>query len=354
MDGPDHARMRAVQKPGYQRAVIEQRLDDVVASIERYVREWPQGQALPAHRALQSMVTEQLGGMITGVSPDGYVDDLIHFVRTALLTHVTRQRPAFMRWLPRYRRARARVLALGHKVIAQHAPTAHTRSGNLIDDLLNISREDPAFFPSTDLLIGVLGPFVAGLDTVASTTAFVLYVLATNPELRARIVAEVDELFEAGPLTAAGLRQLDVLHRTIMETMRLYPIAPAITRRVAVPFEFGGYTVDKGEQVIIGTTVAHTMEELYAEPERFDIDRFLPERNEHRKPGAYAPFGAGPHVCLGAGFAEVHLMIFVAALLRHAELAMDPADYQLRVDPAPTPHPDQGFRIRLTARSRAK
>ncbi len=351
MDGPDHARMRAVQKSGYQRAVIEQHLDEVVALVEQSVHAWPHGAAVPAHRALQRMVTDQLGRLIAGVSPDGYIDDLISFVRTTLVTHVTQQRPPFLRWTPGFRQAKARVHALGQQVLQAHVDRAGAVwPSSLIDDLIALSREDPAFLPSSDLVIGALGPFIAGLDTVASTASFVLYVLLTQPTLHEQVVAEVDQLFAGGPLTAARLKHLDVLHRTILETLRMYPIAPAITRMVDTPFEFGGYTVGRGEQVIISTTVAHAMPEFYAHPERFDIDRYLPERNEHRKPGAFAPFGAGAHVCLGAGFAEVHLMVLVAALLYVAQVTMDPRDYRLRIDPAPTPHPDQNFRIRVTPR----
>jgi hypothetical protein len=41
----------------------------------------------------------------------------------------------------------------------------------------------------------------------------------------------------------------------------------------------------------------------------------------------------------------------VAALLHVAQVTMDPRDYRLRIDPAPTPHPDQNFRIRVTPRT---
>jgi cytochrome P450 len=131
--------------------------------------------------------------------------------------------------------------------------------------------------------------------------------------------------------------------------MRLNPIAPVLTRTVASPFEFGGYTLEAGEQVIVGTTVAHRLAQFYPEPDRFDIDRYRPGRQEHQRPGAFAPFGIGAHTCLGAGFAEVHLMALLAALLQAAQLALDPPHYRLRIDPAPTAHPDRGFRMRVVA-----
>ena len=196
----------------------------------------------------------------------------------------------------------------------------------------------------------LLGPFVAGLDTLGGTTAFMLYVLLTHPELLARMRAEVDALFDDGPVTAEALGCLDVTHRVALETLRLYPIAPALTRTVTNAFDFGGYTIPAGERVIVATTVSHHLSECFPEPARFDIDRYLPERREHRRPGAFAPFGVGPHVCLGAGFAEVAILATMATLVREVDLVLDPPGYRLRIDPVPTPHPDDRFGFRVTAR----
>ena len=127
----------------------------------------------------------------------------------------------------------------------------------------------------------------------------------------------------------------------------MYPIAPAIARTVSNTFEFAGYTVPAGEKVIVATTVPHHLERHFPEPERFDIERYGPERQEHRQPGVFAPFGAGPHVCLGAGFAEVAIAATMTTIVREAELALDPPDYVLKISPAPTPSPDDRFRFRV-------
>jgi len=133
----------------------------------------------------------------------------------------------------------------------------------------------------------------------------------------------------------------------------MYPIAPAITRTVSNTFEFAGYTIPAGETVIVATTVPHHLEQYFPEPERFDIDRYTPERQEHRQPGAFAPFGAGPHVCRGAGFAEVSIAATMATIVHEIEPALDPPDYILKVSPAPTPSPDDRFKFRVVRRRRS-
>jgi len=74
-------------------------------------------------------------------------------------------------------------------------------------------------------------------------------------------------------------------------------------------------------------TVPHFLEELYPYPIQFDIDRFRVPRNEHRQRGAYAPFGLGDHTCLGAGIAEVQLIVKMAKLLSLYTMQFDPPGY---------------------------
>ncbi len=350
MDGAEHVRMRKAQQPGYSRSFIHEHLHDVIAITRREVAEWPLDEPIPGLYALQRIITEQLGTIAAGVSPRDYLDDMIVFVRTLLAARVTRQRPAVLMRTPRFRRARQRVEELYATVRAVHGPDRRSGEPDLVDDLLALHHVDPQFLPETDLMPAVLGPFIAGLDTVGSTCAFMLYALLKHPDLLDRMRAEADASFAHGTLTAEAARRLDVTHRVALETLRMYPIAPAITRTVSNTFEFAGYTIPAGETVIVATTVPHHLPQYFPEPERFDIERYAPERREHRQPGVFVPFGAGPHVCLGAGFAEVAIAATMATIVREVELALDPPDYVLKISPVPTPSPDDRFRFRVARR----
>ena len=356
MDGAEHARMRKAQKTGYSRSFIHEHLDDVISITRREVAAWPLDQPVPGLYALQRIITDQLGTIAAGMSPRDYLDDMIVFVRTLLTARVTHQRPALLMRTPRFRRARQRVEELYATVRAAHENDPEQRPDadtDLVDDLLALHHSDPQFLPETDLMPAVLGPFIAGLDTVGSTCAFMLYALLKHPDLLERMTEEADASFDGGKLTADALRKLDVTHRVGLETLRMYPIAPAITRTVSNTFEFAGYTISAGEKVIVATTVPHHLPQYFPEPERFDIERYTPERQEHRQPGVFAPFGAGPHVCLGAGFAEVSIAATMATIVHEIAPALDPPNYILKVSPAPTPSPDDRFRFRVVRRRRS-
>ena len=298
------------------------------------------------------IVTEQICTLIAGVSAQGYLDDLILFFTALLKARMTHHSPGLLMRRPRVQRARRRLNELYRKVLADHEPEKRGgRDPDMIDDLLELHRTDPVFMPEVDLVISVLGPFFAGIDTAANVCAFMLYETLRHPDLRERMTAEADAFFTApGEPTAGGLRALDVTHRVAMETLRMHPVAPALTRTVTNAFDFEGYAIPAGTRVIIGSTVPHGLPDCFPDPERFDIERYTAARAEHRVPGAYAPFGLGMHRCLGNGFAETQIVLTMATILRDVAPALDPPDYRLRVEHAPTPHPADSFRFRQKRR----
>ena len=345
-DGDVHTRMRQMMKRGYSRTLIENHLDEVVNFTRRAIDAWPLGEARTVYPFMQTVITEQLGSIIAGRAPGDYVQDIVHFVRNALLVKVTRQRPGFLLALPRYKQAKQRSFELGRQIIAWHkANPPVEREPDLIDDMIEAARSGDLIHEQ-DLVGMALGPYIAGLDTASSTAAFLMYALLKHPQVLEGVQAEAEGLFSGG-VSPAALRKLDVLHRAVLETLRRYPIAPAVQRTVTQPFEFGGYRVEAGQRIFIGTTVAHFIPELHPDPQRFDIDRYLPERNEHRIPGGFAPFSLGAHTCMGAGLAEVQIMLTMATLLRYARFEMAPTGYELKMRTAPTPAPASSFKVRL-------
>src|SRR5205085_12162547 len=171
-----------------------------------------------------------------------------------------------------------------------------------------------------------------------------------HPQWLPDLVAEIDEAFEDGPLTAEKIRAMPALHAATLETLRRYPVAPILLRTVTTPFEFAGYRVDVGSTVMLGPVVAHFDPHLYLEPDNFDPARCREPRNEHKKAGAFAPFGVGAHTCAGAGFAEVQITASIAKLLHTFVFELAPADYELRTTYSPSPAPDSNFGVTIKQR----
>jgi cytochrome P450 len=64
---------------------------------------------------------------------------------------------------------------------------------------------------------------------------------------------------------------------------------------------------------------------VWEEPDRFDPDRFIAERETLRHKSAWIPFGVGPRVCIGNHFALMEGPIVLATLMRNARFEVDPS-----------------------------
>jgi cytochrome P450 len=351
-DGAANRQRRARSSRSYSRARVLDQLPRMIEITHEYTRTWQPGQSITVLPAMQRVVAEQLGQLLVRYSPGDYLPDFITYLNTNITTSLpgmdTQARAALSS--PEYLRAKERVYELGRMILEAHlAAPAPNGKPDLVDDVLADVAKHPERYPKASLSHAGLGPLLAGLDTVANSCSFMIYALLKYPEAQKRVVTEVDNVFAQGLLTWETLKTMQALHGAAMETLRLYPVAGGHTTRVAKPLTFAGYRLEPGEDVFVAMTVPHFLAEFFPEPEQFDIDRFSDPRNEHRKPGAYAPFGLGEHTCLGVGIAEIQLMVIIATLLHTYQLELDPPDYELTIEHDPTPTPGKHFRVKIVA-----
>ena len=350
--GEDHFRMRRAKRAGYSRAVGEAQLNGILDVTRSEIASWTEGKPVIATPMGKRLVYNLMCRLLAGISAPEYYDDFIALFEAAFRS-IHGRYPARLHWR-RLRRARKRIDELTARIIDLHEPQNRgDRPPDIIDRLLAMYRADPQFLPETDLGIAILEPIYAPLDTMAHTVSFMLYELLRDPDLLRRARAEADELFAHGTPSPQGIQQLDVIKRAYMETLRLHSTVPLTIRTVANSFEFAGCTVPAGRPVVLPFTLPHHMAAYFPDPERFDIDRFAPPREEHHQPGVYMPYGMGTHRCLGSNLAEFMTTTVMATLLHDVELALVPPDYlltQRRIKRIPTRHPDKSFRFRLLGR----
>jgi cytochrome P450 len=355
VDGELHKDLRAIMKRGFSKESIKGRYNQMLGiTNDTLMRDWPVGSKVPVVQAMQYLVVDQLGIVLTGSTPREYVKDIRTTILYILNVLVTRQRPKFLMRMPEYKRAKARMFELGRKMVddyrAQEAKgmVRAEDQKTLIDDVMEAHKANPELIPERDLIMLMTGPYVAGLDTVANTTAAIVYAVLKHPEVLRRVQEEVDALFARGPVNEEEfMKALPVLNGAIMESMRLYPIAVAQIRTANKDFVFGGCQIKEGQMIYLGTSVPHFQEEFYPEPMKFDVDRYTRPRAEHMQVGAYSPYGRGHHTCLGKSLAEVLLAITMAQIFYKLDLELDPPGYVLKTKTAPTPGPAMSFKVKV-------
>ena len=350
MDGAEHYRLRKAMRPAYSRNAVINRLDEMIDISRNSLREWSDGRPLPANEAMLSHINKQISPLLLNVSTEEDIRDLLDYKERGLLTHVQKAIPKFFLKTPSMRKKYKAIPRLVQDIKSSH--TMGLREGmpaDIPDLILELNRQDPQFLPETDFTFPFAATVVANLY-VSAAMGFVLYEIIRRPELHERIVAEADALFADGRNPAAdeiNMEAIDVTHRTLLESQRLYPIIPMQIRTVINQCEVEGYKLEPGTMIMVAQAVTHLLEELYPNPYEFDIDRYTPERKEHLQPGAYSVYGLGTHHCLGHRFYELQMVINLLMVFYHFRLETIPKDYKLKVSPFPVQSPSNKLKFRV-------
>jgi cytochrome P450 len=214
----------------------------------------------------------------------------------------------------RFLRRRAALAALVAEEVAARRSGGAERD-DILSLLLAARYEDGGAMSDGEVFDQLLTLVAAGHETTMIALSWAVHWLHRTPEALARLQAELDAL--PGEPEPEGLARLPYLEAVVQETLRLYPVVPLATRRLARPFEVAGHALPAGLTVGLATGLVHYREDLFPEP-----DRFLPERFLDRSygPGEYFPFGGGARRCLGAAFAMYEIKIVLATLLRSLRL----------------------------------
>lgn len=154
---------------------------------------------------------------------------------------------------------------------------------------------------------------IAGHDTTSTTLAYSLWAIGRDRGLQDRLADEVTGLGHRP--TVDDLPALPLTARVIHEALRVCPPAPVIVRSAMRDAEVDGFRIPAGTQVIVGVYAMHHDPALWADPERFDPDRFADLRLAGDDRWRYLPFGAGPRSCIGDHFAMLEMTLGLAAVV---------------------------------------
>ncbi|MCX4239272.1 cytochrome P450 [Paraliomyxa miuraensis] len=217
---------------------------------------------------------------------------------------------------------------------------------DLLSLLLAVRDEDGEAMSDRQLRDELVTMFVAGNETTAITMTWLFHLLDQNPEVDARVRAELDAVLGDDPLTPENIRALDYCRRAVQEAHRMYPPSWLIPRRAEQADEVGGYAIPAGATVVVSQYVLHHDASTWESPEVFDPDRFLPERVEQRSRYSYIPFGSGPRQCIGNNFAVLEALIILAAMHRRMRARLVPG-HVVVPQAALTLRPKHGLKMTL-------
>ena len=353
LDGADHFRLRKYLSPAYSRNRLAGQLNDLYGHARKHMAQWQIGGFYQATAMSRRMINAQISPIIVGVETQDIIDDLLQFKERALNVHILKIMPAFMLKTPGMKRRARFIETLLERIESVHTPAQRAgQQRNLVDDYLSLHASDPQFVPESNLRFAFTAALVASAY-LGDAFSFALYAMASQPEMYAKIQEEADALFDGGDPAAEDFHpdRMDVTHRFLMECLRIFPIVPMSLRTVMNRCVVEGYDLPVGSKVVIAQASSHFMEDVFPDPFEFDIDRYLPPRNEHLSPG-YAPYGLGTHSCLGSRWLELQLAVNVLMVAHYFKLEVAPANFKFKYNPLPSLKPSKKLRFRIAEQRR--
>ncbi len=354
-DGSLWFRQRRLEQPAFARPRL-MALDRVVipaarSMLDRWEAEAHQGEPLDIDGEMMRTTLEIVGKSLFSIDLSGAAHELTGAVLTTLDHIVHRARNPFYppNWVPTARNLRFR--AALKRLDRQVYSLMHDRQrvDDLGEDLLGMllrARDDEGQPMSPrqvrDEIITLL---IAGHETVASALTWTWYLLAQNPLVREKLVNEVQTVLGEREPASADLASLPYTAAVFEETLRLYPPAWLITRSALEPDVVCGFDIPAGSLIILSPYVIQRQAQYWPDPEAFRPERFLAGTDQDRPRYAYIPFGGGPRLCIGSGFAAVEAQLMIAMIIRRFRLDLLP-DYPVQVDALVTLRPHGGLPMR--------
>ncbi|XP_072799386.1 cytochrome P450 3A24-like isoform X1 [Vicugna pacos] len=182
------------------------------------------------------------------------------------------------------------------------------------------SKETGTHKALTDLEIVAQGiTFIfAGYETTGNSLCFIMYELATHPDVQQKLQEEIDATFpNKAPPTYDGLRQMEYLDMVVNETLRIFPLAGRLERVCKKDVEINGVFIPKETVVMVPVYALHKDPALWTEPEEFRPERFSKKNQDSINPYTYLPFGTGPRNCIGMRFAMMSMKLALTKVLQN-------------------------------------
>lgn len=248
-----------------------------------------------------------------------------------------------------HRRAVARLDAQIHAMIRARRDSASPPE-DLLTLLLHAKGKEGGAMTDKEVCDEARALATAGYITIGAALGWTWFLLSQNPEVESRLCKELQAVLAGRSPSAADIPALRYAEMVLEEAMRLYPPTWIFVRMALVEDRLpSGAHIPAGSKLYVCPYVTHRDPRYFPDPCRFDPERFGATAARSKPRFAYFPFGGGPRICLGEGFAMLECVLVVATVAQHVRLSIVPGQTVIP-KPARTLMPKDGIRMRVTPR----
>ncbi|WNG40312.1 cytochrome P450 [Archangium violaceum] len=352
-EGDSWLRQRRLMQPAFHRQRLTAYGRVMVEHARRQRSSWGDGEVRDVYAdmmqltlgiVIKSLFDLEAVGEAEAVGP-ALARVMEHFARV--------QSVVFPDWLPTpenrgYREAVERLNTFVSHLI-QRRREAGGDAGDLLSLLLHVQDEEGGRMSDQQIRDEVLTLALAGHETTSITLAFCFHLLARNPEAEASLHQELDAVLGGREPTVEDLPSLPFTEQVVKESLRLYPPAWSLSREASEEDEVGGWRIPAGAVVVMNPWTVHRDARFYEEPEAFRPQRWADGLEQRLPRFAWFPFGGGPRLCIGLGFAMMEARLVLAMLAQRFRFERVPDD-AVELLPSITLRPKHGVKVRLRVR----
>lgn len=345
-DGAFHLRQRRLMQPAFHRTHIARYTEIMVREAAELVESWRPGGVREVDHDMQALAVGIVGKALFSTElGKAAIEEARRSIPVILKYGMIRVlSPGFVEKLPipanrRFDGAVDRMRAIVLELIENwHAE--ETDRGDLLSMLL-LARDADTGEGMTDQQVHdeVITLLTAGIETSALVLSWLFHEIARHPEVERKLHDEVDEVLGGRQTTVEDVPRLVYTRQVINEVLRMYPLW-ILMRRVTTEVDLAGVRLSPGAEVIVSPHAMHFDPRFHNHPDRFDPDRWAGEQAKNLPRGAYIPFGAGAHQCIGNSFAMTEIAIVVATIAAKWRL-VPVADKPVRVKYTTTAYPSR-------------
>jgi cytochrome P450 / NADPH-cytochrome P450 reductase len=348
-DGEHYERIRRVMLPWYAPQHQRTQLERMKEQARKLVAMWttiPDDEPLDARTWMERYTLEVSGrgacsynfGLLDGVGePHPFATAVPESTKESIL-RVAEPAPDFTLFAGPARRARTKRYRRQNQELFRTADALvrarmHTCPLGQQTDLLSrlVSVPDPETGDRLDpdtIRDQILMHLSNGFNGPSITAAWILYVLATRPDVEEKLIAEIDSVSGGDPdynLKYDDLMSLTYTTQVIKETLRVYPPMPVTIRRSLKDGMLGRYRVRRGDIILVGTLAAQRDRRYWGpEPGRFDPEQFAMEKVADRPRHAFIPFSIGKRQCMAQEVTFMMLRVLVFEIYKRYRLRLAP------------------------------
>ncbi len=348
-DGDAWREQRRMVQPSFHPQQVARYSRSIVEQVEPLLENWQDGETRDIHQDMMDLTMKIVARVLFG-------DDIAS--ETARLGDALRvffeqfdERFGFYllpQWLPtpgnlRYRKALGELNAMIVKLIRRRQAAAQG-NGDMLSGLLGALSESGKALTASELRDQMMTLFFTGHETTGLALSWTWYLLAQNPRVETKLVEELRSVLGGRLPSYDDLRRLPYTEMVFKESLRLYPPAYAVVRKALDDCEVGGYRIPSGATLAMFQWSVHRDSRFFDQPGEFIPERWENDFQKRLPRCAYFPFGAGPRICIGDGFAKTEVPLLIASIAQRFHFDLVPT-HPVLLSPSLTLRPRKGIKM---------